>query len=98
MALTTVNATLPRKEYTASAGQTVFTVPFEFLADADLKVYQIPSGVTPDDTTHILTLTTDYTVVGAGVSDPGTREITLVTGATLDDTIIIMLSKKERTP
>ena len=89
MALTTVNATLPRKEYTASAGQTVFTVPFEFLANADLKVYQVPDGVTPDDTTHLLTLTTDYTVVGAGVSDPGTREITLVTGATLNDTIII---------
>lgn len=89
MTITTVNANLPRVEYSAAGSQVDFTVPFEFFADADLKVYQVPDGVTPDDTTHLLTLTTHYTVTGAGVSDPGTRKITLVTGATLNDTIII---------
>jgi len=84
-----INDTSPRDQYTASGGsQTVFTVSFEFLANADLKVYLTPVGNDPDDTADLLTLTTDYTVVGAGSN--GTKEITLVVAATDGDVITIV--------
>lgn len=70
----------PRISYTATSGQTTFTVPFEFLEEAHLNVYQ-------NDT--LLTLTTHYTVSGEG--DEGGGSITLVTGATLSDSIVIAL-------
>lgn len=88
MTISTVNSTTPRREYTVTVpGQTVFSAPFEFFADADLLVYQVPSGVAPDDTLHLLTLTTDYTVTGADTSGGG--DVTLVTGASVGDTVII---------
>jgi len=82
-----INDTSPRDQYTATAGQTVFTVSFEFLEDADLKVYQTADGVDPSDSGDILTLSTHYAVVGAGSNS--TKEITLVSGATLNDVITI---------
>lgn len=86
-----INDTSPRDQYTATAGQTVFTISFEFLEDADLNIYQTAEGVDPDDVTDILVLATDYTVVGAGVTvGAGTLEITLVSGATLNDVITIV--------
>lgn len=87
MAISTVNAKLPRKQYTASAGRTVFAVPFEFFADGDLKVYRTQVGNDPDDAADLLTLTTQYTVAGADVSGGGS--ITLVTGADAGDIITI---------
>lgn len=80
------NSTAGRAEYTATAGQTVFPFLFKIFNDTDIKVYQTPSGSTPDDTTDLLTLTTDYTVTIDG--DNG-GEITLVSGATLNDTIVL---------
>lgn len=74
-----INDVSARIQYTATSGQTVFTVPFEFFENSDLKVYQ-------GDT--LLTITTHYTVVGAGVTGGGT--VTLVTGATAGDTISIV--------
>lgn len=65
-------------QYTASAGQTTFTYDFQIYDDDEITVQQ-------NSTT--LTLTTDYTVTGAGESGGGT--IVLVTGATLDDTITL---------
>jgi hypothetical protein len=67
-----------RVAYTATSGQTVFTVPFPFLDEGDLEVYQ--NGT-------LKTLSTHYTTSGAEEEDGGT--ITLVTGATLNDSIII---------
>lgn len=75
-----------KQSFTASGGQTGFDFNFKIYADEDLKVYLTPEGQDPDDTTDILTLTTDYTVVIDG-DDGGT--ITLVSGATLNDTIVI---------
>ena len=67
----------PRISYTATAGQTAFTVPFEFFDASDLNVYI-------NDT--LQTLTTHYTVTGGSGS---TGSITLGTGATLNDVIVI---------
>ena len=79
MAQITISDTTPRVNYTASSSQTAFTVNFPFFADSDLKVYQ-------DDV--LQTLTTDYTVTGAGASAGGT--MTLGTGATSGDIISIL--------
>jgi len=78
MATLTVSDTTPRIQYTATSSQTVFAYGFAIFEDADLKVYQ--------DTT-LLTLTTHYTVSGAGTSAGG--NVTLVTGATTGDIITI---------
>ena len=41
-----INDETPRRQYTASAGQTVFDFPFPFFADGDLEVYLTPNGST----------------------------------------------------
>jgi hypothetical protein len=70
----------PRIAYTATSGQTEFTVPFVFFDDADLKVYQNAT---------LKTLTTHYTVTGEESNDDAARKVTLVTGATVGDSIVI---------
>lgn len=69
----------PRIAYTATGGQTVFTVPFVFFENADLLVYK---------NAVLLTLTTQYTVTGAEVTSGGA--VTLLTGATVGDVIMIV--------
>lgn len=73
-----IDDTAPSISYTATAAQTVFAVPFAFFADADLVV-QVD--------TDVLTITTEYTVSGAGDSDGGS--VTLVSGLTGGETVII---------
>ena len=81
-----ISDTSPRIQYTATGGQTAFTVPFEFFADADLTVIKTAASDGADTT---LTLTsspssaTQYSVTGAGVSGGGS--ITLGSGATVND-------------
>jgi len=75
----TISTTSNRKDYVATGGQTVFPYDFLILADSDLKVYQ--EGT-------LLTLTTHYTVSGAG--SPSGGNVTLVTGATVSDEIVII--------
>ena len=66
-----ISDTSPRVQYTATGGQTTFTVPFEFFADGDLTVIKTAASNGADTT---LTLTaspssaTQYSVTGAGVS------------------------------
>jgi len=67
----------PRISYTATSGQTAFTVPFVFFNDADLNVYI-------NDT--LKTITTNYTVTGG---DGSTGSITLTSGATAGDIVVI---------
>jgi hypothetical protein len=74
-----INDTTPRSQYTATASQTVFAIPFEFFSNSDLAVYQ---------NSTLKTLTTHYTVTGAGVTGGGS--LTLVTGATVGDIITIV--------
>jgi len=78
MATISVGDLTPRNQYTATSSQTVFAYSFPIFEDSDLKVYQ---GNT------LLTLTTHYTVSGAATDNGG--NVTLVTGATLNDIITI---------
>lgn len=71
----------PRIAYTATSGQTEFAIPFGFFDDEDIVVYQ-------NDT--LKTLTTHYTVAGEGNSELASRKVTLVTGATVGDSIVIV--------
>jgi hypothetical protein len=68
----------PRIAYTATAGQTVFPVPFPFLDETHLKVYV--NGV-------LKTLSTHYATSGEEDEDGGT--VTLVTSSSLNDSIVI---------
>ncbi len=64
----TIGDVSPRIQYTADAAQVAFTYPFPIFADADIEVYE--------DAT-LKTLTTHYTVTGAGNSAGGA--VTFVT-------------------
>jgi chemotaxis protein histidine kinase CheA len=90
MAATTIiiNDETPRRQYTATSGQTVFDFPIPFFEEGDLTVFLTPAGNTADDAADLLTITTDYTVNGADTQDGG--EIVLTTGATAGDIITII--------
>jgi hypothetical protein len=82
----TISDTEPRIQYTATGGQTSFTVPFAFFANADLQVFngtsQLSFNASPSNATQ-------YSVTGAGVSGGGS--ITLGSpGATVNDVITIV--------
>lgn len=68
------------EEYTATAGQTVFAVPFPFQDDRDLTWIKIAAA---DGAVTTLALTTHYTLSGAGTPGPGS--MTLVTAAAAGD-------------
>jgi hypothetical protein len=74
-----VSDTTPRIAYTAGAGQIVFTVPFLFFANSDLKVYL--NGV-------LQTITTHYTVAGALNESGGT--VTFLVAPTNAVTVLIV--------
>jgi hypothetical protein len=76
-----VTGATTRNDYTATSGQTVFAYTFEILDQADIKVFK---------NNTLLTLTTDYTVSGVG-SDSG-GNVTLTSGATLNDAVSIVLA------
>jgi hypothetical protein len=63
----TINSTQSRKSYSGNGVTTSFPFPYPFLADADLVAV-----LTKTDGTFVTkTLTTDYTVTGAGTADSG---------------------------
>jgi hypothetical protein len=74
-----INDTSARAQYTATSGQTVFSVPFEFFSNSDLKVYINET---------LKTITTHYTVTGAGVTGGGS--VTLTSGATAGAIVTIV--------
>ncbi len=76
-----------RATYTALSAQTEFTFTFKVFTTADIKVYQTLNGNTPNDTTDLLTLTTDYTV---SINGDNGGTITLNTGASTGDTITLV--------
>ena len=75
----TISTTTARVAYTGDGSTTAFAVPFYFLANADLDVYQ-------DGT--LKTITTHYTVTGAGVEAGGT--VTFGTAPALDESVVIV--------
>ena len=74
----TVSTTVNKVSYTASAAQTTFAYIFKIFADGDLKVYVNSTQKT---------LTTDYTVTGAG--DVGGGNIVFGTGLSASDSVVI---------
>ena len=79
----------PRVQYTATSGQTSFTVPFEFFVNEDLKVY---NGTTLLTFNASPSSASQYSVTGAGVTGGGS--ITLGSpGATVNDIITILIWK-----
>ena len=80
----TVQSTLARVSYTI-AGAGPYTVPYYFLADGDIIAIRTPAdGSTP----VTLTLTTDYTLTGAGDEDGGALTL-VITGVDGDALTII---------
>lgn len=73
-----VSDTTPRIAYTATAGQTVFTVPFAFLDETHLEVY----------VDNVLkTLSTHYSTSGAEDEDGGS--VTFVSAMTGGESVVI---------
>ncbi len=84
----TVSTADLREEYTATAGQTVFTFSFRVFGITDVKVYKTPTGVSFNDAAY---LTVAYTVtVNADQDANQGGSITLSTGATAGDRITII--------
>jgi len=82
-----INDVAARVTYTATASQTVFTVPFEFFDNTDLVVYVNGTLATYDPTPIDAT---EYSAVGAGTNS--TKEITFGAGSTLNDEVVIYRS------
>ena len=87
------NKNTPRNTYTATGGQTAFTIGFEFFKVEDVKVYRngslltynaSPSSVSQYKITGTASASDDAYEFGAG----GT--VTLGAGATADDSIVII--------
>ncbi len=72
-----LSANSPRVHYTATAGQTAFSIPFEFFNDGDVDVYV-------NDVQK--TITTHYTLSGG---DGSTGTATFGSGLTLNDKVTI---------
>lgn len=68
----TITVAPMRNEYTATAGQTVFTYTFKIFEDTDLNVYVTPAGQTANDATDQVTPTL---VTGVGNEAGGTVTI-----------------------
>jgi hypothetical protein len=82
-----INDILPKQQYIATEGQTLFSFNFPILADSDLQVFRTPSGQEPDDAAQALTLNSDYTVTGVGVETGGS--ITMLIAITINDRITL---------
>ena len=81
----TISDTSPRVQYTATSGQTTFSVPFEFFDDDDIVVINTNAGGVDTTLTKAATPSdaSQYSVSGAG--ETGGGSITLGAGATLND-------------
>ena len=80
----TVTTTTSRVEYTGNGSTTVFSYPFKITADASLKVYLV---TTATGVSVLKTLTTHYSVSGAGTASGG--NVTMGTEPTSAETLVI---------
>ena len=79
----TVSSTTSKASYSGNGTTTAFTVPFYFLEAADVQVI-LRSGTTET----VQTLTTNYTVAGAGVTSGGT--VTMLVAPAVGTTLTIL--------
>ena len=90
----TVSSTVSRNEYTGNGSTTVFAYGFKINADADIVVTIVDAA----GTETVLTITTHYTVSGAGVAGGGNvtlEDLTSVVGsAALPSTYDMALTRK----
>ena len=83
----------PRNTYTASGGQTVFTIGFEFFATGDIKVFRNGTALTYNATPGSVA---QFSVQGTTNASDSAYEfgaggtVTLGAGATADDSIVIV--------
>lgn len=80
----TVSTTTSKVSYAGNGSTVAFAVNFYFLANSHLKVVLRAA----DGTETVQTLTTDYTVAGAGVSSGGT--VTMNTAPAVGQTLVIL--------
>lgn len=80
-----INDTARRIRYTATDGQTVFAIPFEFFSNGEITVYRNQVQITY---TASPATASQFSVTGAGVEGGGS--ITLGSGATAGDDILIL--------
>jgi hypothetical protein len=81
-----INDVAPRVRYTATALQQTFSVPFEWLAITDLKVYRNGTLLTYDATPADAN---EYSVTGTGVTGGGTISLGSPYATLADDILII---------
>jgi hypothetical protein len=79
-----INDKTPRKQYVATAGQTLF--PYDWPAFSDTH-FKVQKTVAATGITSVLLLTTGYTVTGINTENGG--NIVLVAGAAVNDIITI---------
>lgn len=79
----TVTTTSPRASYAGNGATTLFTVPFLFPADGDLRV--VLRDALNVETLQVLT--TNYTVAGAG--NPAGGSITMVVAPATGETLVV---------
>ena len=80
----TISASVNRISYAGNGSTTVFSFPYKFLQDADIKVIVV-TNATGAESAKVLT--TDYTVTGEGTDSSG--EITMVVAPTAAETLVI---------
>lgn len=83
-----INSNFERDQYQAAAGQTVFNFSFPIFSETYLKVYRRLYAEAPNDADDLLTLGTDYTVVG--VDEEAGGFITLVVACVANEIITLV--------
>jgi hypothetical protein len=81
----TISSTTTRVSYTGNGATTAFSFPYLFYANDDLTVILITTATGAET---VKTITTDYTVTGAGVGAGGT--VTMLTAPTAAQTLLII--------
>jgi hypothetical protein len=82
-----INDVLPRSQFTATSGQTVFDTNWTVDSTSDVVVYARASGVPADDDTQLVS-TVDYNVTLIGAQE--TVRVTFLSGRTVGDIITII--------
>lgn len=82
----TIASTDSKISYAGNGSTTVFSIPFYFIANADIVAVLVDAGGVEDT----LALTTDYTLSGAGNPSGGT--LTMLTAPATGETLVIKRS------